>query len=358
MVVSCRAVGLLLALAFAYGLPFAEETCTAVGRLDAKKPPPKNLLLSSGSSATRTSFLIAKRARVGSTLVAMELAKHPAILVEFEVRDVAKALRCERSAPRSARYRQRYRIHNDGAPMGSCGASTNAFSCADVRALLSTPTPRLVVQLRWNVVERAVSAHRMFHKGYRQTLARTCGKSALDANDTGMPNASDPCVRSVPLANLPDVVRGVKQGSEGNEKYVRTALAVEARYAVPTLFLFYEDLVQDARGTIDKLTDLLGVPRFATFSHHLVVPLAVSPLVAPNLDDLKLLLLEDELRAPDYLKMMHPNFNSNVNSSLELHTLKLRLLRNNNNNNHEKENLVSSSSNTTTTTSSIPKPPP
>eukprot|EP00634_Sargassococcus_sp_CCMP2135_P013656 CAMPEP_0198668520 /NCGR_PEP_ID=MMETSP1467-20131203/72651_1 /TAXON_ID=1462469 /ORGANISM="unid. sp., Strain CCMP2135" /LENGTH=139 /DNA_ID=CAMNT_0044405247 /DNA_START=221 /DNA_END=640 /DNA_ORIENTATION=+ len=130
-----------------------------------------------------------------------------------------------------------------------------------------------------------------------------------------MPDEKDECLMSIPLMDL----KHIHSMATGDHKLivdaVNTSLVLET-IGVKLVFLFYEDLVQNQANTLGRLTDFLEVPRYSTLND--VPRLSVTPLAAPNLDDLRQ-LFENE---PEYLAMMRPDFNLNVNSSLELDKLR------------------------------------
>ncbi|KAJ8612915.1 hypothetical protein CTAYLR_006185 [Chrysophaeum taylorii] len=231
--------------------------------------------------ALRGTMLVLKSPRVGSTYLRSVLEAHPNVVLEWEVgsiSNVKKSMACANaSIPRA------------------CGASINDFvktreRTCEIFRLVAAMTPRVVLQLRWNVVEKSLSAYRLFNRDFVSRKKRCRDDEA--------------CVDALRVD-----AKAIATGARRGDETIRATVAAATWLASPYIFVFYEDLIRETRTVLVKIYDFLGVPRCDACAR----PARFSPLEVPNLDEL-VAAFSSDLDDAEYLRMLDPRFN------LEVHT--------------------------------------
>lgn len=204
----------------------------------------------------------------------------------------------------------------------ACGPSVNAFlkkpdrTAHIMNELGGSHHPRLIVQLRWNVVEKAISAFRLFT--LKSRTEKVCGSKVRGI----ISETRVKCVKDF-HHNTPVKVNSVQDRSyEGLISINGTIEAVmyaEQEFGVATMFVFYEDLMRDSFKTQAKVEEFLGLP----ITDHAGITETPTRFRDLSMDVINFGKIQTALSVDAYLhSMLFPEFNMNVNTVEQLSLLR------------------------------------
>ena len=221
--------------------------------------------------ALATSLLIAKSPRSGSTLLHKLISSHPNASIGFEptLVDTPSWLACsKRSAPLPT--------------LRACGASVNDLLRHPARAQLLFASiecckAKLILQLRWNVVEKSASAQRLFDTAFRKRARKKCPVKMSKANRTA-------CIDRLPLN--PSQLR--RQSINAWSSLEAHVAAAHRLFPDTSIFVWYEDLVRRPQAEYERILSFAGLPPHRPKETRLLKRGRFRPLSAvANLNELK-----------------------------------------------------------------------
>jgi len=319
---------ILLTILLGSLLSFA--TCSADGQVDTP-------LQDEAQAVGPYPFIIVKSPRVGSTSLFHILDTIEHVEIAFEPKPSTyqtwwQSLHCQPSICANK--------HKDTCSPSdySCGLSMNNFvkrktkfedivRLLDVQNPIPGQRPRLIIQLRWNVVEKAISASRVFGDGKRQREKLYKTKCTVGDKKVKKQCAKDQ-QKTMPV-DVKSVAEHAVSSLETINATIEAAMWLEQTYNIQPLYVFYEDLARDSHGIQNEIEKFIGLPisRFpANADGNQEDSYFHNKDLSKDLVNFK--ELQEELlkkHDPNLISMLSAGFNKHVNTRVRLDELKQQL---------------------------------